>query len=156
MDTTRRAALGALGGAGRTDALTAFRKALAALGAVETSAPEQVVERLEELGLLDGWSSGSRRLLAVAAHLGYGVGTGMALGLLRREREDPTTEAAVGAALGILSWGVGWTSLLPLLGVHQTPWEQRSPRGAVLPIVDHAVYGTVWGLLNRTLRSKDD
>ena len=66
--------------------LTAFRKVLARFGMVGTSAPEQVVERLEELGLVDGWSPEARRVLTAVAHLAYGVGTGTVMGLLRRER----------------------------------------------------------------------
>ena len=151
MGLLSRATDGALGGAGGTVALTVFRKALAQVGLVETTAPEQVVERLEELGLLDGWSPGARRLLAVAAHLGYGVGTGAAFGVLRRERGGPGEEAAVGAALGILSWGVGWASWLPLTGVHDPPWEQSSPK-VLLPVVDHAFFGAVWALLYRRFR----
>jgi len=44
-------------------ALTTFRKALAALGVVEKTAPEQVVGRLEDLGLLDSWPPAARRAL---------------------------------------------------------------------------------------------
>ena len=59
MSSSRRAFYGALGGLGGTLVLTGFRKVLAASGALGTTAPEQVVERLEELGLLDGWSTAS-------------------------------------------------------------------------------------------------
>ena len=153
MGLLRRATDGALGGAVATVALTAFRKGLARAGLVETTAPEQVVERLEELGLVDDWSPGARRLLAVAAHFAYGAGTGAAFGVLRREGGGPGEEAAVGSALGILSWGVGWASWLPLAGVHRPPWKQRSPK-VLLPVVDHAFFGAVWGLLHRYLRRK--
>lgn len=155
MDPTRRAVFGALSGAGGAVVLTAVRKALAAAGVVEKTAPEQVVERLEELGLLDGWSSGSRRLLAVAAHFAYGAGIGAVLGLLRRKSDDVPTETAVGGALGVLSWALNWTVVLPLIGAHVPPWKQRNLM-VLLPIVDHAVFGAVWGLLNRRLHSKDD
>ena len=153
MQPTRRATLGALGGAGGTVALTAFRKALAAGGVVERTAPEQVVERLEDLGLLDSWSPAARRTLTVAAHFVYGTGIGAAFGLLRREDDGVATETAVGGALGVLSWGLNWIVVLPLIGAHVKPWEQRSVR-VVLPVLDHAVYGAVWGMLNRTLRSR--
>src|ERR671911_1742885 len=114
MGLTRRAFYGALGGLGGTLALTGFRKSLAAIGVVETSAPEQVVERLEELGLVDDWSPEARRVLTGVAHLVYGIGTGTALGLLRRKRNGVAEEAAVGSALGTLVWGAGWASWLPL------------------------------------------
>ncbi len=50
------------------------------------------------------------------------MGTGTVFGFLRRERGWPTEEAAVGTALGLLAWGVGWASWLPLTGVHRAPW----------------------------------
>jgi hypothetical protein len=148
---TRRAFYGALGGLGGALVLTGFRKILAAIGVVETSAPEQVVERLEELGLVDDWSPEARRVLTGVAHLAYGVGTGTTLGLLRRERGGVAGEATVGSALGILSWGAGWASWLPLAGVHRPPWKQRSPK-VLLPVLDHFVFGAVWGLVYRAIR----
>ena len=154
MDTAHRAFYGALGGLGGTLVLTGFRKALAGIGAVGTTAPEQVIARLEELGLLDGWSPEARRVLTAVAHLAYGVGTGTALGLLRRKRGGLTEEAAVGSALGILAWGAGWASWLPLTGVHLPPWEQQTPK-VLLPVIDHAVFGGAWGFLYRAMRSGD-
>ena len=103
--------------------LTGIRKLLATFGAVGTTAPEQVAERLEGLGALDGWSPEARRALALTAHLIYGVGTGTVLGLLRRRRGGAAEEVAVGSALGILAWGAVWASWLPLAGVHLPPWE---------------------------------
>lgn len=152
MGLAHQALYGALSGLGNTLVLTGFRKVLAAFGAVETTAPEQVVERLEELGLVDEWSPEARRVLVVAAHVAYGAGTGTALGLLRRERGGATEEAAVGSALGILAWGAGWASWLPLAGVHLPPWKQRTPK-VLLPVVDHVVFGSVWGILYRAMRS---
>ena len=151
MSLANRARHGVLGGLGGTLVLTGFRRILAALGVVGTSAPEQVVGRLEELGMLDEWSPEARRALIVVAHFSYGVGTGMALSLLRRKRGGVAEEAAVGSALGILAWGAGWASWLPLTGVHLPPWKQQTPK-VLLPILDHAVFGSVWGLLYRAMR----
>lgn len=145
-----RTVYGALGGIGATVALTALRKTLARVGIVDTTTPEQVVARLEELGLVDDWTSGARRALAVAAHLVYGAGTGAAFGLLRRRRGGKTEEAAIGSALGILAWGAGWASWLPLAGVHEASWKQQTPK-VLLPVLDHAVFGVAWGLLHRKL-----
>jgi hypothetical protein len=154
MNSARRAFYGALGGFGGTLALTGFREVLAALDAVGTTAPEQVVARLEELGVLDGWSPEARRVLTAVAHLAYGVGTGTVLGLLRRRRGGAREEAAVGSALGVLAWGAGWSSWLPLTGVHLPPWQQQDPK-VLLPIVDHVVFGAVWGLLYRAARGSE-
>jgi len=150
MNPTRRAAYGTLAGIGGTLALSGLRQALAWAGLVQETAPEQVVDRLEELGLAEDWWPGAQRLLTVAAHLAYGTGIGAALGLLRRERGGPAEEAAVGSALGLLAWGAGWATWLPLTGVHSPPWTQRTPK-VLLPVLDHAVFGAVWGLLYRAL-----
>lgn len=133
--------------------LTGFRKVLAAVWVVGTSDPEQVVERLEELGLVDDCSPEARRVLTGVAHLAYGIGTGTALGLLRRKRNGVAEEAAVGSALGTLVWGAGWASWLPLTGVHSPPWTQRTPK-VLLPVVDHAVYGATWRVLHWMIQRK--
>jgi hypothetical protein len=152
MSLSRRAFYGALGGLGATLVLTGFRKVSAAGGLVGTTAPEQVIERLEKIGLLDNSSPETRRVLTGIAHLAYGAGIGTALGILRRERGGVSEEAASGSALGILAWAANWSSLLPLTGVHQPPWEEQTPK-VLLPVLDHSVFGSAWGLLFRAMRS---
>jgi len=146
MDVQERVLAGALGGAGGTLVLSGLREAWSRMGLVFETAPMQVVDRAEELGLVDVSSPGARRLLTVAAHVAYGVGTGTAMGLLRRERAGAAQESAVGSAMGVLVWGAGWSSWLPLTGVHDAPWEQRSAK-VLLPVLDHAAYGAAWGLI---------
>jgi hypothetical protein len=151
LSATRRAVTGALGGLGATLVLTGLRQTWAKMGLVFETAPMQVVDRVEELGLVRNLSPASRRLLTVVAHFAYGAGTGTTFGLLRRERGGPGEEAAVGSALGVLAWGAGWSSWLPLTGVHKAPWTQKTPK-VLLPVMDHAVFGAAWGLLYRALR----
>jgi hypothetical protein len=151
MTLARRAFCGALGGLGGTLALTRFRKVMAGFGLVGTTAPEQVIERLEELRVLDDLSSEARRVLAALAHLAYGVVTGTALGRLLRERGAIVEEVSVGSALGIVAWGAGWFSWLPLAGGHLPQWEQQSPK-VLLPVLDHTVFGAVRGILYSTTK----
>jgi hypothetical protein len=150
LGAKRRVVTGALGGLGATLVLTGLREAWAKMGLVFETAPMQVVDRIEEVGLVGSLSPATRRLLTVVAHLAYGTGTGVAFGLLRRERGGPGEEAAVGSALGVLAWGAGWSSWLPLTGVHKAPWTQKTPK-VLLPVMDHAVFGAAWGLLYWTL-----
>jgi hypothetical protein len=150
MDAKGRAVTGALGGLGATLVLTGLREVWARIGLVFETAPMQVVDRIEEVGLVGNLSPAARRLLTVVAHFAYGTGTGVVFGLLRRERGGPGEEAAVGSALGVLAWGAGWSSWLPLTGVHKAPWTQKTPK-VLLPVMDHAVFGAAWGLLYRTL-----
>ena len=146
MKVKERALAGALSGAGATLVLSGLREAWSRVGLVFETAPMQVVDRVEELGLVNISSPGARRLLTVAAHIAYGVGTGMAMGLLRREKAGAAQESAVGSAMGVLVWGAGWSSWLPLTGVHDAPWEQSSAK-VLLPVLDHAVFGAAWGLV---------
>lgn len=152
MSLARRAASGALGGLVGTLILSVFRQVLATVDLVGVTAPQQVVAKLEEIGLLDEWSPEARQALTIAAHLTYGTGIGTAMGLLRRKRCGTGDEMAVGSALGILSWSAGWTGWMPLTGVHAPPWEEETPR-VLLPVLDHAVYGAAWGLAYRAVRS---
>jgi hypothetical protein len=137
---------GALGGAVGTFALSGLRELFSKMGLVFETAPMQVVDRAQEVGLVDDWSPRALSILTVAAHFAYGVGAGTALGLLRRESGGLSQEAAVGSAMGVLAWGAGWSTWLPLTGVHSPPWEQRSAR-VLLPVIDHAVYGAIWGII---------
>ena len=147
MDVKERALGGALSGAVGTLVLSGLREVLSRMGLVFETAPMQVVDRAEEVGLVGDLSPVGRRLLTVVAHFAYGMGAGTAFGFLRRERGGPTEEAAVGAALGLLVWGAGWASWLPLAGVHRAPWTERTPK-VLLPVLDHAVFGAAWGLAN--------
>ena len=153
MDARERASRGALAGLGATVVLTGLRQAWAKMGLVFETAPMQAVDRMEEVGLVGDLSPIGRRLLTVAAHFAYGAGTGTAFGLLRTETGTPTEEAAVGSALGVLAWGAGWSSWLPLTGVHRPPWTQKTPR-VLLPVIDHAAFGAAWGLMNLALSSR--
>jgi hypothetical protein len=141
-----RALAGGLSGLGGTLVLSGLREAWSRIGLVFETAPMQVVDRVEELGLVGDLSPGGRRLLTVVAHFAYGAGTGMVFGLLRRETGEAEEETAVGTALGVLAWGAGWSSWLPLTGVHKAPWTQHTPR-VLLPVLDHAAFGAAWGLL---------
>jgi hypothetical protein len=151
MGITERIVRGAVAGGVGTVALTALRKGLAAADLIGVTAPEQVVARAEELGLIGDPGPKARRVLELAAHFGYGVSVGAVFGVLRPEDAEVKDEVAVGTALGILSWGAGWAGWLPLAGVHGAPWQQRTPK-VLLPVLDHAVFGAVWGLVYGLLR----
>ena len=150
MDAKSRLLAGALGGFGGTVVLSGLRGVLKKMGLVFDTAPTQVVDRVEELVAPEGFPVNTRRTLTWTAHVAYGVGTGAVFGLLRRESGGAGEEAAVGSSLGILAWGVGWSSWLPLAGVHRAPWTQRTPK-VLLPVLDHAVYGAAWGLIYSAL-----
>lgn len=145
LDGARRICTGALGGIAATVVLSAFRAALKQRGIVFETAPDQVVKRALEVGLLENLSPAARRGASFAAHFAYGLGSGAAFGFLRKERGVLEEEVSTGAALGLLAWGVGWAIWLPLTGVHSAPWNQHTPK-VLLPVLDHAVFGAAWGI----------
>ena len=146
MKSAEKALAGAAGGVGGTLVLSALRSALREVGLVYETAPMQVVERLVQEADLPADRPVAKGALSLAAHLAYGTTVGAALGALRDEADDAGTEAAVGMALGVLMWGVGWAGWLPIVGADRAPWNYHNPK-VLLPIVDHAVYGAVWGVL---------
>jgi hypothetical protein len=140
-----KALAGAAGGAGGTVVLSALRYFLSKAGVVYETAPIQVVNRLQQTGLVTERPV-AKRALALAAHFAYGTGAGAAFGALRRKRKGVGTELAVGATLGVLLWGIGWAGWLPILGADRAPWNYHTPK-VLLPVLDHAVFGVAWGLL---------
>src|SRR5918997_6835072 len=107
MGLKERALAGVLGGAAATLVLSVLREVLTRIGLVFETAPQQVVERMEEIGLVEGWSPRALRVLTVAAHFAYGMGTGTAFGFLRRERGGGPGGGGGGAGPGGLARGGG-------------------------------------------------
>lgn len=150
MNPGYRLLAGALSGAGATVGLTLLRATLKRADLVGDTAPAQVLMRAEELGLLDDYSEQRDFLLTLAAHYAYGTAAGTAFGFLRKESGTLSQSVATGAALGLLCWAGGWAVWLPLSGVHSAPWNQYTPK-VLLPAVDHAFYGAMWGFLYRIM-----
>ena len=135
MDARDRVLAGTLGGVGATLVLSGLRWTWHWMGLVFDTAPTQVVDRVEEVFTQEGFSPATRRVLAAVAHVGYGVSTGAAFGLLRRNTGGRNVEAAVGSSLGVLAWGAGWAAAhrRPFAPVgatdHQGPAARDRPRG---------------------------
>src|SRR5918997_487850 len=94
MEVKERALAGALGGFGGTFVLSGLRRALESMGAVFTTAPEQVVARAEEVGLLDRFSPGARKALTVAGPFAYRMGIGAGFRGLARDPGEPESDTA--------------------------------------------------------------
>ncbi len=69
MELRERVLAGALGGAVGTLVLSGLREAWSRMGLVFDTAPMQVVDRVEELGLVGDLSTGMHRALSVVAPL---------------------------------------------------------------------------------------
>lgn len=74
----------------------------------------------------------------VAAHLGFGVGSGAVYGLLRGVL--PGNAVVRGLLYGGGLWAIMYGAILPLLGLYPTPTEDSSSRRDVM-IAAHGVFG---------------
>jgi hypothetical protein len=86
VNAKERALAGAMSGFLATFVLSGLRMSLNKLGLVHTTAPEQVIRRLVEIGLLEGLPLRVRQAVMVVAHFSYGTAVGTTFGMLRSKR----------------------------------------------------------------------
>lgn len=133
---------GAAAGAVATAAMSALMLAAGRAGLVGEQPPEAIVR---QAGALTGGEPRGRLAdaLAVAAHLGFGVGTGAAYALLPPSARPVLRGMAVGQAVYAVSYA-GW---VPVLGALPHATRDRTARQAVM-VAAHLVYGAVLGALD--------
>lgn len=71
--------------------------------------------------------------------MGYGISFGALYGLTRR---TPGNVVVDGAALGLVTWAVGYLGWLPATRL-MPPVRRQRPAQVVTPILEHIVYGIV-------------
>jgi len=96
------------------------------------------------------WPTAPRRshaALAVALHLGIGVGAAIGYRIMfRGAAGSPISAAARGIAHGLATWAVGYCVVVPATGaLSVAPRDRRDRQGMLL--LAHAVYGATLGLL---------
>ncbi len=133
---------GAAAGAVATAAMSALMLAAGRTGRMGRQPPEAIVRQAGALAA----SEPRGRLadaLAVAAHLGFGAGTGAAYALLPRSRRPVLRGVAVAQAV----WAVSYAGWVPVLGALPPAHRDRPTRQAVM-VAAHVVYGAVLGALD--------
>lgn len=133
---------GASAGAVATVAMSALMLAAGRAGLVGRQPPEAIVRRTGQLVAVEPRGR-LAAALAVAAHLGFGAGTGAAHALLPRSRRP----VARGAALATGVWAVSYAGWVPALGALPRADHDRASRQAVM-LVAHVAYGAVLGALD--------
>ena len=137
---------GAVAGAAATAAMSALMLAAGRLGLMGRQPPEAIVRRT---GRLVGSEPRGRaaQVLAAAAHLGFGAGTGAAHALLPPTRRPVLRGVLV--SLGVYAGSyAGW---VPALGALPAAERDRTDRQAVMAAA-HVVYGAVLGALDDRAR----
>lgn len=79
VNLNQRALAGVFGGISAALVLSGLREVWAKFGLVFETDPMQVVDRIQEVGLVEGSSHEQRRGLTLAAHFAYGMGSGWEL-----------------------------------------------------------------------------
>jgi hypothetical protein len=114
--------------------------------------PRVITERAaEESGVADG--VGERELAAatMAAHLGYGTGSGALYGAL--SPHIPLPPVARGVAFGLGLWAAGYLGWLPAVGLYP-PATRDTPARNALNVASHALWGAVLGAVEGELAGR--
>ncbi|WP_037891397.1 hypothetical protein [Streptomyces viridochromogenes] len=118
-------------------AMTGTRTVTAAVAPRERTPPEAIVEK-EAPSRFAHLDEHHRAAVTELFHWAYGIGGGMAFGLLpARIRRFPGT----GAAYGLAIWLGFEMGIAPLLGIQQV--KQRKVLWRVVIAFDHVLYGVV-------------
>ncbi len=133
---------GGVAGAAATVAMSSLMLAAGRAGLVGRQAPEAIVR---QAGALVGAEPRGRvaGALAAAAHLGFGVGTGAAYGLLPPSPRPVAHGVLV--ALGV--YAISYAGWVPGLGALPVAHRDREDRQTVM-VAAHVVYGAVLGALD--------
>ena len=107
------------------------------------AAPTEVREQLDEPELT---------ALALAAHFGYGAGTGAIYGALAPR--VPGLGVLKGVAFGLAVWAGSYLGYLPATGLFR-PVDTEPPRRNALMIAAHVVWGASLGLLAERALDRD-
>jgi len=137
---------GGLAGAAATVVMSALMLAAGRAGLMGQQPPEAIVRRT---GDLVGKQPQGRTadVLASAAHVAFGAGTGAAYALLPPGRWPVARGTAVGLGVYAASYA-GW---VPTLGALPPADEDRSDRQVVMAAA-HVLYGAVLGALDARWR----
>ena len=87
----------------------------------------------------------------LAAHVGFGAGTGALYALVRRRL--PMGTGPAGLLFGGVVWAYNYLGIFPALNLYPSPEEDRNSRVAVM-LAAHAVYGVSLAELERRLAKR--
>lgn len=141
---------GAIAGATATLPMTGVMYGGKAIGLLQTPPPRQITgnaarkankppEQTSEQAFNASW---------VAAHLGFGIGCGIAYALIRPLL--PANTVTAGILFGGAVWAISYVEVMPRLGLYPNPSEDSNSRTAVM-IAAHATYGLALAEMERAL-----
>lgn len=137
---------GALGGAIGTATMSATMVAAEKLGLLGEHPPELITaQALDAIGH-HRRAEATQDVLAILAHLGFGVGAGALFALGHRWLRLPIAPTVQGIIFGSLVWAVSYYGWVPALGLMRPPERDRAGRPAAM-LVAHWVFGWTLGAI---------
>ena len=139
----RSTAVGAVGGAVATLALSATMAAERKLGLLGEHPPKKIV-RVARIGSGRIGTSRGEKNLAVLAQWGFGMATGALFGLLHRGSLGTARASLLGAGYGAAVWAASYAGWIPTLGIARPSRRDRPGRPTSM-VAAHLIFGSVLG-----------
>ena len=140
----RSTAVGAVGGAVATVAMSAVMAAEKKLGLLGEHPPKKIVRAARLRSGKIGMSRGEQNLATVLAHWGFGMATGALFGLLHRGSRGTARASLLGAGYGAAVWAASYAGWIPALGIMRSPRRDRPGRPTSM-VAAHLIFGSVLG-----------
>jgi hypothetical protein len=140
-----RALRGAAAGALATGVMSAFMLAAEQAGLIQRQPPRRITERLLRRSGVALLPSRRTRWASLAAHLGFGVGTGALFAAAVPDAVSRLARAGLGTGYGALVWLLNYAGWLPATGLMPPPTRDRPERQAAM-LAAHLIYGSTLGL----------
>jgi glycine/D-amino acid oxidase-like deaminating enzyme/nitrite reductase/ring-hydroxylating ferredoxin subunit len=140
----RSTAVGALGGAVATLAMSAAMVVQKKLGAMGEHPPKKIVRSLRRRSGIFGTSEAKDNVATLLAHWGFGVASGALFGLLHRRSHGTARASLLGAGYGAAVWAVSYYGWIPALRIMRAPHRDRPGRPTSM-VAAHLVFGSVLG-----------
>jgi glycine/D-amino acid oxidase-like deaminating enzyme/nitrite reductase/ring-hydroxylating ferredoxin subunit len=146
----RSTALGAVGGAVATFAMSAAMMVQKKVGLLGEPPPRKIVRALRLRSGIIGTSREAENAATILAHWGFGIATGALFGLLHRGRRGTARSSVLGAAYGAAVWAANYYGWIPALGIMRAPHRDRPARPTSM-VAAHLVFGSVLGVFMERL-----
>ena len=137
-------ALGGVGGAVATLAMTVTLMAAKKLGLLGKLPPKKIVQGVRRRMGLFGVSRGAENAATIAAHWGFGIAAGALFGLFHPRPRGVVSSSLLGAGYGAAIFTSSYYGWVPALGFMEPPHRDRPFRPASM-VAGHLVFGSVLG-----------
>jgi len=140
----RSTAIGALGGAVATFAMSAVMMMEKELGLLGEPPPRKIVRSLRRRAGILGTSRDVENAVSLLAHWGFGIATGALFGWLHRSRRGTARSSLLGAGYGAAVWAANYNGWIPAARIMRPPHRDRPARPASM-VAAHLIFGGVLG-----------